>query len=283
MLSGRFRASLTLNTQEILSRVPKERFNDCGEVVKGRFRRHNNQGKLVAVMQTIVTSGHSKLTGRDVGFVRKILIDFLAKYGGPPGTDKFVEATQQRFKTNRYGNMSAYIPIIIARLEKLENKNGGYSFEGLEVEDPLLIPVTSDEANMINQPIFVRTGDDIPSSFIRLLKRCYSGTLGELLERGIVTSPEQLASFTTQLVAEVAPFDNPIHKTLWGRIYTSFRHSRRTLLLLNLETQIRVGELPWVNAMNKAFKTQDGDNGEKAAKNALNRICRLVHCFCGLF
>jgi hypothetical protein len=90
----------------------------------------------------------------------------------------------------------------------------------------------------------------LPEPVIRIVRRATTGTAESLIERGVVPSAEVLAQLvpriTAQAVARVYP--EPTLAGLMAANYLAFRR-RRTLLLLNLEHQVRVHELPWVAAV----------------------------------
>jgi hypothetical protein len=92
----------------------------------------------------------------------------------------------------------------------------------------------------------------LPRSIVRKLQRCVRGTVEELVERGIVTSGEVLARVLPQLTSDLrsAGIADPALRALYASVYRAFRR-RRSLLLLNLQKQVRIEELPWVQAMER--------------------------------
>src|SRR5215510_14104639 len=62
-------------------------------------------------------------------------------------------------------------------------------------------------------------------------------------------------------------------RQLYGAIYRAFRR-RRSLLLLNLEKQVQLEELPWIAAIDR-FRTDDPSNRE-LSKQALEEVSLLT-------
>lgn len=97
------------------------------------------------------------------------------------------------------------------------------------------------------------------SSRFPLLKTCIQrltlGTFGELARAGLLPSSEALASHCrARAVSErTASFAPGPARTLAQQILHAFA-ARRSQLLLNLASQVRVGELPWFTALNDASR-----------------------------
>ena len=97
---------------------------------------------------------------------------------------------------------------------------------------------------------------DARSAEGRQILRDLAATVDVLVERGIVTSGETLARVIPQFTSglRAAAFDDPLLRRHYAAIYRAFRR-RRSLLLLNLEKQVRIEELPWVEAMEPFRRT----------------------------
>lgn len=94
------------------------------------------------------------------------------------------------------------------------------------------------------------TGWPLPPSLLGRLGPCLEAPIEELMARGVVPSAEVLAELLPKITAQVlaAGIQDPALRRLYGAIYAAFRR-RRTLLLLNLERQVGIDELPWVSAL----------------------------------
>jgi len=113
----------------------------------------------------------------------------------------------------------------------------------------------------------------LPPSIAATVARCIEGTVEELVERGIISSGDVLATLLPRLVARIraGDFDEPAGR-LYARTYEAFRR-RRSLLLLNLEGQVRFEELPWVRAL-ETLRT--GASSGAAAAAALSVTASLA-------
>lgn len=96
----------------------------------------------------------------------------------------------------------------------------------------------------------VPEGTVVPASIRAKAERALVAPLAQLVERGIVSSAEVLARVLPQLTSRIAAagIADPSCRALFGRNYAAFRR-RRSLLLLNLEHQVQLEELPWVAAL----------------------------------
>ena len=87
-----------------------------------------------------------------------------------------------------------------------------------------------------------------------------------LIERGVITSAEMLAPCCRKSHRPCAPPALAIRSSghFMGEIYRAFRR-RRSLLLLDLQSQVRIEELPWVRAIEGIRRRKPVDNGGGAA------------------
>lgn len=99
----------------------------------------------------------------------------------------------------------------------------------------------------------------IPERFTRKAERALVAPLADLVERGVVSSSEVLAIVLPQISSRVAAstIEHATLRPLFAQTYTSFRR-RRSVLLLNLEHQVTIDELPWVAALS-AFRNHDSN------------------------
>lgn len=120
--------------------------------------------------------------------------------------------------------------------------------EGLDDLDEMTRPVTGTEAALWHVP----AGMAIPECLQRKLRRGLSGTVDTLVEQGLITSGETLARVLPQMTSglRAAGITDPGLRELYASIYRAFRR-RRSLLLLNLQKQVRIEELPWVACIDR--------------------------------
>ncbi|MCB9690865.1 MAG: hypothetical protein H6736_03530 [Alphaproteobacteria bacterium] len=117
-------------------------------------------------------------------------------------------------------------------------------------------------------------GHDVPPAIAARVQACREAPLDELVDDGIIGSCEVLASVAPRITAAVRASDlaDPVLRTLVGRIDQAFRR-RRGLLLLDLQHQVRLGELPWIAAV-RPLRT--GVEGPRASRATLEQIARLA-------
>src|SRR5262249_35710066 len=132
--------------------------------------------------------------------------------------------------------------VVAARLEK--HPKG----DGLDDVSPLNGAVTGEEAASSGVP----EGTSLPPSIRQKVERCLNEAVEILVERGLITSGETLARCLPQMTSGIRAvgITEPTLRQLYAAIYRAFRR-RRSLLLLNLEKQVQIEELPWVAAIER--------------------------------
>ena len=78
----------------------------------------------------------------------------------------------------------------------------------------------------------------------------WEASVEELVQIGVIGSAEVLARVSPQLTAQISAlgFGDATLRELVQQITSAFRR-RRSLLLRNLESQVRLSELPWISAL----------------------------------
>lgn len=208
----------------------------------------------------IAVQDPKKLTGRQVGRIRRTLANIIHKRGLPSS-----EATR---RLRAYQNAIAAKPtnaelaaVVIGRMRKLPQD------EGLDSLGDVLMPVTRDEAQAFRVPV----EQPLRDRFVGKVWRSLNDSLLNLISEGIIGSSEMLATVVPQLTvqATAAQFGEGEAGRLYGAMYRVFRR-RRSLLLLNLQSQVKFGELPWVRAMD-AVRTNSFSTAE-AARQTLEQV-----------
>jgi hypothetical protein len=113
----------------------------------------------------------------------------------------------------------------------------------------------------------------LPEPIRRVARQAMAGTVEDLIAAGIVPSAEVLAELVPRIAATViaASYPDTALRALMAAHYCAFRN-RRSLLLLNLEHQVRIDELPWVAALAAVRQA----NSSTDARAALVRVGRLT-------
>lgn len=216
----------------------------------GEHRRPRGNFAVLRSALERCESDSSALSGRDVGRIRASLRRSVARWGTPGSPEREAVREQQR----RWASLPAHRELASVLVERLAVLP---SDAGIAHLDPVLEPVAVGEADDRRTPV--------PHSLARKVECALEAPIEELVERGVIPSSEVLARVLPQISSHVASgaFADPTLRELYAKIYAAFRR-RRSLLLLNLEHQVRVGELPWVAALG-SFRTTSADGRSRAA------------------
>jgi hypothetical protein len=115
----------------------------------------------------------------------------------------------------------------------------------------------------------------VPPSLARKVERALEAPIAELIDLGVIGSAEVLAIVVPQISSQVAAaaIQDRELQALYGAIYQAFRR-RRSLLLLNLEHQVQIEELPWVQVLDR-FR-QPNTSTKTTAATTLARTAHLA-------
>ncbi|MFF0340960.1 hypothetical protein [Kribbella sp. NPDC004875] len=178
----------------------------------------------------------SALTGRDVGWIRRALANTVSAHGAPGSEPRAALRTTQRAVAARpaYATLAH---ILGARLDRFPRDGG------LPSLDPIAGEVDGHEAP-------AAAGEAIPPHLLAKAARAVEAPIGELVDRGVISSGEVLARVLPQITSQLlaANIEDPSLAAAYAQTYAAFRR-RRSLLLLNLKHQVRFDELPWVEAV----------------------------------
>lgn len=202
------------------------------------YRKDDSYFQLRSYLEICVRSP-ADLNGRDVGRIRLILARALTKRG-IPSSKKHAELRQLQEQQIRIPDFKVFAKLLD---ERLQEHSPDY---GIEDTQAVLQPVGKDEAVRWN----VASESFIPKSLIRKIKLGSEALVEDLLKYRIIASGEVLAQVLPQMAEQTiaSGFDNLEARRLYASVYMAFRR-RRSLLLLNLEKQVQLEELPWVKAM----------------------------------
>jgi hypothetical protein len=193
-----------------------------------------------------------------------ILKRYLEKRG-EPDSPTCAKARQQQSDYVKGPTFQQIATAVIPRLESHSRT------DGLDEVDHLKQPITKEEAAQSGVP----ETTVIPVSLQRKVERCLNDTVDVLVERGLITSGETLAKVLPQMISglRAAGISDAVLRQLYGTIYRAFRR-RRSLLLLNLEKQVQIEELPWIAAIDK-FRVEDPSTRE-LSKQVLEEVSLLT-------
>lgn len=211
-----------------------------------------NFGRLHTVLKDVVRARMALLPGQ-ARRVRGIL-DAISQARGLPGSERFnALRTKQREQLER-PNVMDFAQEALRRMEGLPGDAGLDSLEAL------------------TEPV---KGVAFPASIERKLRLSLNAPVETLVEQRVIRSSETLARVVPQLSAQVRAIDfsQPAARALYAALYAAFRR-RRSLLLLNLESQVKLEELPWVAALD-AYR-EWGIAEETASRQTLAQLVRLT-------
>lgn len=215
-------------------------------------RPHSPKQNLAILIHAAkqLVAANAPLSPREIGRVRVALAGHVAKHGAP----KSAECQSRRAEQARIAAIPTRAEsarVVASRLAALP-------------ADAAL-----DSLSVVARPI--DDGAPLFSSVVRKLERCLEASIEELVERGVLTSGEAIANVLPQISAHVRAmgFADPQLARLYAAIDAAFRR-RRSLLLLNYESQVRLEELPWVAALEQ-FRS-----GDSASSGAARRLFSSV-------
>ncbi|MFD4571997.1 hypothetical protein ACFWNK_02315 [Streptomyces sp. NPDC058417] len=266
----------------VLARAPDADWRARGSRLLRRYadlaRRHTlctkhrdpRQNQAILRDALAATLAGRALDARRLGLLRHA-VTAMVRRRGLPGSPELTALRREQAAQAALPAHHTLARVLLPRLRDLPRD------EGIAAPAPLLAPVTTAEAATSGVP----AGTVIPAALRRPVEAALSAPLADLVDRGVVPSAEALAALAPQLVAATTAraFPDPALRTLTAAAYRAFR-TRRSLLLLNLERQVRVEELPWVGAVD-AWRDGGGDGrgtgeGDEVAARALRELGGLA-------
>ncbi|MEN4922059.1 hypothetical protein ABE485_25565 [Achromobacter spanius] len=234
-----------------------------GQTAVGTSRRHRHKRELFDLLARCAHAPDA-LEGRQVGRIRRIVDDFVAAHGAPGSAAHRALRERQRRDVAAVG-FHDIAPLVAGRLQAYP------ASAGVPDLGPVLAPLDAREAGSLGLP----AGTEVPAPLARRARRCQSGTIEQLVEQGLITSGDSLATLTPRITSalQTGGFDDPDLRALYGACYQAFRR-RRSLLLLNLERQASFGGLPWVAAVEGLRQPARAD--AEAARASLTGIAGLA-------
>ncbi|OEJ36103.1 hypothetical protein BGK67_31180 [Streptomyces subrutilus] len=231
-----------------------------------RCTKHRDPKSNAAVLRRAL---EEELAGRApaprlTGLLRTVVTSMVAKRGAP-GSPEHTRLRRLQADQAALPAHHALAALVLRRLSRLDQDSGT-----ADVDAPLA-PVTEREALETGLPV----GAAVPPAIGKPVRAALSAPLEELVKRGVVVSAEVLAELVPQLVAAVTAgqyADEPLRNLMAGT-YRAFR-GRRSLLLLNLQHQVRIEELPWLRSVSAHRSTDPGAHDQ--AEEAVRRLGELA-------
>ncbi|HNB74175.1 MAG TPA: hypothetical protein PLS70_23860, partial [Acidobacteriota bacterium] len=226
-------------------------------------RKEENFARLRAYLQACLEDP-GQLTGKDVATIRTMLAAIVTKRG-VPGSAQCQQFRAAQLNLIDHPTKTELAQILIQHLAELPPDEGVDSIDSVL---HLIAPKETDHSTCQANPVLLkRLGNS--------LLRCLSAPIETLMEKGVISSGEVLARVIPQLTSQIraAGIADPELQRLYTAIYVAFRR-RRSLLLLNLEHQVKFEELPWV----KVIDTHRDDtwHSQKQARHLLEQVVMLA-------
>ncbi|MFJ9894328.1 hypothetical protein ACIQPR_13530 [Streptomyces sp. NPDC091280] len=247
----------------VLGLAPDDGWSARGGELLGRYRslarehtrcgKHRspkgNLGILRGALEETVAG--RELDARTLGLLRHAVTSMVRRRG-LPGSPAHTELRRAQRVQAAVPSHHALAQVVLGRLATLPQDSG------IADPTPVLAPVSVPEERETGVP----AGARLPLVLRRVVEDALSAPVDVLVERGVVPSAEVLAELVPQLVAVTGAraYADEALRTLMAANYRAFRN-RRSLLLLDLERQVRTEELPWVRAV-AAWR---GDGSAEAA------------------
>jgi len=118
-------------------------------------------------------------------------------------------------------------------------------------------------------------GKKIPDPIAGKLHMCRIGTPQMLVEKGLIASSEMLGALVPRISAEVggACLQDPALRMLYFALKAAFA-KRRGLMLLTMEHQVRIHEIPWYTPIEEEVKKAGG--GVKKSLQTLREVVKMA-------
>ncbi|MEW6735998.1 MAG: hypothetical protein AB1489_32185 [Acidobacteriota bacterium] len=209
-----------------------------------------------------------KLSGRDVAIIRRILAAINSKRG-LPSSERCQHLRQAQTRQVAGPTSVELARVLIERLKALPQEQGLNSLE------EVLVPISLEESEKFK----IAVGEVFPEYLTEKISRCLEAPIEVLVDKGIVTSGEVLAKVIPQLTSQIraAVIEDDDLRRLYGAIYRAFSR-RRSLLLLNLESQVKLKELPWAKAID-AYRKESLNAQEQALETLKQLVIITVSTF----
>jgi hypothetical protein len=213
-------------------------------------RPRENLAILTSCLKDVVSGGD--LTGRQRGLLQHA-VDSMVRRRGSPGSAEHRALRARQTRDAALPTHSAVAEVVGARLAGLPQELGMVDIAAV------LRPVRAGECDTVGATTAV------PVPLARLVRRATAAPMEELIDAGIVGSAEVLAELVPQVTARTftATYPDPQLRTLMAATCRAFR-ARRSLLLLDLQHQVRISELPWIAATTAVRAAGDDARAEAA-------------------
>lgn len=234
-----------------------------------RARRHHRRDETIgALIEHLRAALVGPLTPGQHRRLTEVAGRWCVRHG-EPGSPRRAERRAREEASVAASSHARLADVLAARLR------AGDPERGVDDVDALAAAVTPEEARTHG----TRVGESIPGSILGSLRIAREASLETLVETGVLPSLDCVAEVLPQLIAPLAAraWEDPVCRTLIEQTVIAFGR-RRSLLLVGLERQTRVEDLPWIAALRQHRPQRDLrtelDDGPTAA--ILDRVAALM-------
>jgi hypothetical protein len=227
----------------------------------GLATRHANPKSSFARLRAALEAcpaDSAALSGRDVGWVRRVLASTITSHGAPSSEPRTALRAAQAEDLAR-PTYAALAELLATRLDRYRSDGG------IPSVDPVTAPVSDDDTGA---PV----GTVIPAHLVAKAIMALEAPVGELVRLGVIPSGEVLAEVLPQITARqlASSIGDSVLSLLYEQSYAAFRR-RRSLLLLNLAHQVTFEELPWIAVLSdlRTSSRQDVAAAERALRETV--------------
>lgn len=228
--------------------------------------KHRNPKANLAILRTALEAVEAgrPLEPRQRGLLQHA-VDSMVRRRGKPGSQQHKAIRDVQAAEAARPSYHTLAQVVVRRLSGVPQNTG------VESVAAIMQPVTAQEGHAAGIP----PGVEIPPPIRHVVERATAGTVEQLIAGGIVPSAEVLTTLVPQIAAAAMStvYSDEALQTLMAATYRAFRKCR-SLLLLNLEHQVRVDELPWVRAA-QPYRVRKGA-AQEGSRAALCRMSELV-------
>lgn len=223
--------------------------------------RHGHRKGNFQRLEAALADAPDALTFRSRASVRLALANTVSRWG-PPGSAARSTARALQAQVAQRPTFHRLSGVVLRRVAA-QDADGG-----IADLDVVLAPVeASEDAGA--------AGVTIPEAIARRVRRALDAPVADLVAAGVIPSAEVLARVLPQISGQVAAagLSDDAIRELFARIYASFRR-RRSLLLLRLEHQVQLDELPWVRALGPHRAARP--DGVATARATVEQVVRVT-------
>ncbi len=211
----------------------------------------------------ICVENPAQLASRDISMIRHILRCYVNRHGDP-SSEQFAQRRAEQARLASLPTRDDLAGVLQTRLQQLPQD------AGIANLDVVISPIADHESLE-----WIPAGSKIPEGLVLKVQRACDKPIEQLVEQGVIPSGDVLAQVLPQITSQVraAGIADRDLRRLYGAIYSAFQR-RRSLLLLNLERQIRFEDLPWIAALDSL--RHDNLNAKEQARQTLEQVTTIA-------